>query len=83
LMLNTARMHDALYFSLHRIPIDIASLDFNLAIMTGAQNEIDSRKRMAAIVNGSSLLGRGRGTRGRASNRGRGGSASRNVSVPP
>lgn len=82
-MLNTARMHDASYFSLHRIPIDIASLDFNLAILTGTQKEIDSRKQAVANVHGSSLLGRGRGARGRASNRGRGSSTSRNASVPP
>ena len=80
-MLNTARMHDASYFSSHRIPIDIASLDFNTAIMTGAQNEIDSRKRAVANTSGSSLLGRG--TRGRTGNRGRGSSTSRNASVLP
>jgi hypothetical protein len=76
LMLNTARMHDASHFSWHRFPIDLASLDFSLAIMNGAQQEIDSRKR--ANVSGRGLLGRGR-----ASTRGRGGSSSRNVSVLP
>ncbi len=74
LLLNTARMHDASHFSRHRIPIDIASLDLNLAIMNGAQQEVDSRKW--ANVSGRGLLGRGR-----AGNRGRGGSTSRNVSL--
>lgn len=76
LMLNTTRMHDAYHFSRHRISIDITLLDLNLAIMNGAQQEVDSRKR--ANVSGRGLLGRGR-----ASNRGRGGSTSRNVSVFP
>jgi hypothetical protein len=76
LMLNTARMHDAYHFSQHRFPINITSLDFNEAIMNGAQKEIDSRKR--ANVSSRGLLGRGR-----ASSRGRGGSSSRNVSVSP
>lgn len=69
LLLNTARMHDASHFSWHRIPIDSTSLDFNLAIMTGAQQEVDSRKQ--ANVSRRGFLGRGQ-----ASNRGRGGSTS-------
>jgi hypothetical protein len=44
LMLNTARMHDVPHFSRHRFPIDLTSLDFNLAIMNGAQQEINSCK---------------------------------------
>lgn len=73
-MLNTARMHDASHFSWHRFPVDVTSLDFNFAIMNGAQHEVDSRKR--ANVTGRRLLGRGQ-----ANGRGRGGSSSRNVSV--
>jgi hypothetical protein len=69
-------MHDASHLSRHRIPIDIASIDFDLAIMNGAQQEVDSRKR--ANVSGRGLLGRGR-----AGNRGRGGSTSRNLSILP
>jgi hypothetical protein len=76
LMLNTARMHNASHFSWHCFPVDLTSLDFNLAIMNGAQQEIDSRKR--ANVSGRGLLGRGR-----ASTRGRGNSSSQNVSVLP
>jgi len=76
LLLNTTRMHDASHFSRHRIPIDIMSLNLDLAIMSGAQQEIDSRKR--ANVSERGLQGRGR-----ASNRGRGGSTSQNVSVFP
>lgn len=71
LMLNTARMHDAFHFSWHRFPIDLASLDFNQAILNGTREEIDSRKR--AKVSGRGLLGRGRAL-GRAS-RGRGGAS--------
>jgi hypothetical protein len=55
LMLNTARMHDVSHLSQYRIPIDIASIDFNSAIMNGAQQEVDSRKR--ANVSGRGLLG--------------------------
>lgn len=66
LLLNTARMHDAAHFSWHRFPIDIASLNINLAIMNGAQQEVDSRKRI-------NLSGRGLLGRGRANGRARGG----------
>lgn len=74
LVLNTARMHDASQFSWHRISTDIASLDYNSAIMAGAQKEVNSRKRSNV---GGNLLGRGR-----ASTRGGGGSTSRNVVFP-
>ena len=74
LILNTAQMHDASHFSWHRFPVDVASLDFNFAIMNGAQHEVDSRKW--ANVTGRHLLGRGQ-----ANSRGRGGSSSRNASV--
>jgi hypothetical protein len=67
LMLNTARMHDASHFSQHHFPVDLTSLDFNLAIMNGAQQEINSHKQ--ANVSGRGLLGRGQ-----ASTRGRGNS---------
>jgi hypothetical protein len=70
LMLNTARMHDASHFSHHRIPIDITTLNFDLAIMNGVKREVDSHKR--ANVSGRGLLGRGRGSN-------RGGSTSRNA----
>jgi hypothetical protein len=76
LMLNTAQMHDVSHFSRHRFPVDLTSLDFNLVIMNGTQQEIDSRKR--ANVSGRGLLGRGQ-----ASTRGRGNSSSQNVSVLP
>ncbi|KAH9071129.1 hypothetical protein EDB83DRAFT_2221412 [Lactarius deliciosus] len=76
LLLNTSRMHDAARFNQYRFPIDVASLDFNSAIMNGARQEVDSRKR--TNPSGSGLLGRGRGT-----SRGRGGSSSRTVSVLP
>ena len=72
LALNTARIHDASHFSWHRFPIDIVSLNFNTAIMNGAQQEIDSRKR--ANVSGRGSLGRGR-----ASGRDRGSLSGRNV----
>lgn len=74
LILNTARMHDAAHFSWHRFPIDLTSLNFSSAIMTGAQQEIDSRKR--ANISGQGLL-----ARGRANGRGRGGSSTRNTPV--
>jgi hypothetical protein len=69
-------MRDASHINWHRIRIDIASLDLNLAIMNGAQQEVDSRRRNN--VSGRGVLGRGR-----ANSRGRGGSTSRNVSVVP
>lgn len=74
LMLNTAWMHDTSHFSWHHFPIDTTSLDFNLVIMNGAQQEINLCKQ--ANVSGRGLLGRGW-----ASTRGRGGSSNWNVSV--
>ena len=72
LMMNTARMCDASQFSRHRISVDIASLNFNLAIMNGVQQDIDSRKQ-------ANISGRGRG---RAhNNRGRSSLTNRQVSL--
>ncbi|KAI9435019.1 hypothetical protein BJY52DRAFT_1131296, partial [Lactarius psammicola] len=66
LLLNTAQMRDAAHFDQYHFPIDITLLNFNSAIMDGAQQEIDSCKPVNR--SGRGLLGRGR-----ASNRGRGG----------
>ncbi len=71
LLLNTTQMHDASHFSWHCVSIDVTALDFNSAIMNGAQQEVDSCKQ--ANVSGRGLQGRGW-----VSNWGRGGSTSQN-----
>ncbi|KAI9442451.1 hypothetical protein H4582DRAFT_1809218 [Lactarius indigo] len=74
LIMSTARIHDAAHFDLLRAHID-PSFDTNLAIIEGAQQEVDARKHRSSR-GGRGLLGRGRG-----SSRPGTGSSSHNISA--
>lgn len=80
LILNTARMHDAMHFDLLREHIDSTTFETDLTIIQGAQQEIDARRQRANQTR-TGLLGRGRG--GSRTGAGRAGSLIQSTPVRP